>query len=103
MLEFFRRLIELRKDLPALHKGSYRSVETENGAVFAYIREHEGQRVLVALNFGDEPQQVELALPENEVEALCSTHLNRDDDVDLSRLQLQSYEGVMLLLQDESS
>ncbi len=102
MLTFFRRLIELRKELPALHKGSYRSVETQSSQVYAYLREHEEQRVLVALNFGDEPQRVGLALPEKAVKPLCSTHQNRGEDIDLSRLELQPDEGVVFLLQDES-
>ena len=101
MLSFFRRLIWLRKELPALNKGSYRSIETENSAVFAYLREHEGLRVLVALNFGNEPHQVKLPLPENEVELLCSTHQNRSEDADISQLKLQPDEGVMVLLGDE--
>jgi alpha-glucosidase len=103
MLAFFRRLTGLRRKLPALKVGSYNSIETGNDAVFAYLRGHEGQRVLVALNFGDESQQVEITLPEDEAEPLCSTHLNREGIVDFSQLELQPYEGVTLLLQDESS
>lgn len=102
MLVFFRRLIELRKELPALQKGSYRSIQTGNSAVFAYMREHEDQRAFVALNFGDEPQQVEITPPGDEGKFLCSTHLNREGATDLAQLELQSYEGIMLLMQDEN-
>ncbi len=101
MLEFFRRLIELRKEQPALHKGTYRSIETGNNAVFAYLREYEDQRVVVALNFGDEPQQVEITLSEGEGKFLCSTHRNRDSTVDLFQLKLQPFEGVMAFLKDK--
>ena len=102
MLSFFRRLVGLRRELPALHEGSYRSLETGDSAVFAYRREHEGQVVVVALNFGEEPQQVELALPEGESKLLCSTHLDREGAPNLSRFQLRPYEGVTVLLKDQS-
>jgi alpha-glucosidase len=49
-LELYRALIGLRRATPALQHGSYRSVHSAPD-VFAYIREHEGERVLVALNF----------------------------------------------------
>ncbi len=101
MLAFFRRLLEFRRELPALHKGSYRPIETGNSAVFAYLREHEGQKVVVALNFGAQTELVELVLPEDECKPLCSTHLNREDALHLSRFELQPYEGVMGLLEDE--
>ncbi|CAN5581755.1 alpha-amylase family glycosyl hydrolase [soil metagenome] len=101
MLTFYRRLIELRKELPALHKGSYHSLETGNSAVFAYLREHEDQKVVVALNFGEQTESMELTLPEHESKPLCSTHLNRQEGIQPSRFELQPYEGVMLLLEDE--
>jgi alpha-glucosidase len=50
VLAFYRDLLRLRAATPALHSGSYRSVSAAPD-VFAYVREHEGRRVLVALNF----------------------------------------------------
>lgn len=70
--------------------------------MFAYVRGHEDQRVFVALNFGDEPQQVEIAPPGDEGKFLCSTHLNREGATDQAQLELQPYEGIMLLMQDEN-
>ena len=102
MLEFFRRLTEIRREQPALHKGSYLSVETGNSEVFAYLREHENQKVLVALNFGAEPQHPDLSSLKSEGKLLCSTHPNREGIFDPTQLELQPYEGVTVLLQDES-
>ncbi|CAN5805720.1 alpha-amylase family glycosyl hydrolase [soil metagenome] len=100
MLAFFRRLTEVRRELTALHKGSYQSVDTGNSAVFAYLREHEGQRVLEALNFDGETQQLELP-PRNEGKLLCSTNPDRAGEIDPTQMVLQPYEGVMVLLEDE--
>ncbi|MEO5534918.1 MAG: alpha-amylase family glycosyl hydrolase [Pseudolysinimonas sp.] len=49
-LTFYRELLRLRAATPALHSGTYRPV-TAPPDVYAFMREHEGRRVLVALNF----------------------------------------------------
>ncbi|MGF1473082.1 MAG: alpha-amylase family glycosyl hydrolase [Rubrobacteraceae bacterium] len=103
MLTFFRRLVELRKEVPALHKGSYRSVNGADDGMFVYLRQHEGQRVIVALNFDAEPRQLDLPEPENGGKLLCSTHPNRDFPADPARLEIRPNEGVVLLLENGSS
>jgi alpha-glucosidase len=55
VLELYRTLLALRRRTPALHRGSYRSVHSAPD-VFAFVREHEGARVLVALNFAPFPR-----------------------------------------------
>jgi alpha-glucosidase len=54
-LELYRALIALRRATPALQHGSYRSVRAAPD-VFAYVREHDDERVLVALNFAPFPR-----------------------------------------------
>ncbi len=49
-LAFYRELLRLRAATPALHAGTYRSLSAA-ADVFAFVREHDGRRVLVALNF----------------------------------------------------
>jgi len=59
LLTLYRRLLSVRRDEPALTVGSYIALHT-NGEVLAYRREHQGRRILVALNFGDQPAAIEL-------------------------------------------
>jgi alpha-glucosidase len=54
-LAFYRALLALRRATPALHGGTYRSIPAPPD-VFAYVREHDGRRVLVALNFAPFPR-----------------------------------------------
>jgi alpha-glucosidase len=54
-LELYRAMLALRRATPALQRGSYRSVHAAPD-VFAYIREHQGERILVALNFAPFPR-----------------------------------------------
>ena len=94
-LNYFRALTRLRAGSTALTVGSYRSLETATGTpivqgataltggsyqnvqagsgIYGFVREHEGERVLVLLNFGD--QDVPLSLPELETATpLLSSH-----------------------------
>ena len=70
-LELYRALIALRRATPALQHGSYRSVQSAPD-VFAYVREHEGERVLVALNFAPFPRL--LPAEAEGARVLLSTH-----------------------------
>jgi alpha-glucosidase len=59
MLALYRRLIALRRASPALSLGAYAPVSAEDG-VMVFERLAEGERLLVALNFTQEPQAAAL-------------------------------------------
>jgi alpha-glucosidase len=96
MLSLYRRLIDLRRSEPALAVGSYRPVVAE-GDILTYIREHNGHRFLVALNFGHEKQTVALD-PEHRGRIALSTHLDRDGEETSGTLELRPDEGVLVRL-----
>ena len=52
VLSFYRRLIALRKRLPALVYGAYRDIDPDHPAVFAYTRTLPGAACLVLMYFG---------------------------------------------------
>jgi alpha-glucosidase len=93
MLTFYRQLIALRREAPALHLGGYHSLDAPEG-VFAYERAHEGARYVVALNFTAVAQTVSLA---GRGQVRLSTHLDRaGETVDLEQLALRADEGVVI-------
>lgn len=51
ILPFYRRLIQLRHDMPLIAEGTYEPSAREHERVYAFVREHEGQRLLVLNNF----------------------------------------------------
>jgi amylosucrase len=53
-----QRMIQLRKELPALADLQMELVATDNPHVLGYVRMHEGNRLLVLANFSEEPQTV---------------------------------------------
>jgi alpha-glucosidase len=94
LFSLYRRMSWLRKSSPALRRGTCRTVPAPRG-VFAYAREAEGERVLVALNFTKSEQVVSLGAGRGRV--LLSTRHDRDGTpVDLARVELSPDEGVVL-------
>ncbi len=61
-----KRLIAIRKRYPALARGCIRFLKPSNEKVLTYIREHQGQRILVVNNLSRFCQYVELDLREYE-------------------------------------
>src|SRR5450755_664824 len=95
LLSLTRALLALRRSLPALTLGSYRSLDQGNAACFAYLREHEEQRYLVVLNSSAQEQLV--SLPELAHGRIAlSTHMDREGTVDLSSLHLRENEGCLI-------
>jgi len=54
VLNFYRTLLRLRRESPALQAGRYRSAGTDP-AIFAFVRESHRETVLVVINTADEP------------------------------------------------
>jgi oligo-1,6-glucosidase len=50
-LNYFRKMIQLRKDNPVLVYGKYTLLDKDNPAVYAYTRELDGKKFLILLNF----------------------------------------------------
>ncbi|HAS8147773.1 TPA: alpha-glucosidase [Vibrio vulnificus] len=59
----YQKLIELRKQHPAIVYGDFTSLFAEHDSVFAYVRSHQDEQLLVINNFSD--QDVSLELPDN--------------------------------------
>ncbi len=91
-LAYHRRLLAVRRATPALQLGAYRSLDAPED-VYAYLRELDGERVLVALNFGETEQR----LPTEGGEVLVSTH--RSGRVEAGELVLAPDEALVVQLQ----
>jgi len=97
MLNFYRRLLQLRRNSSALQVGAYRSLETNSPDVFAYERQSSDHRLLVVLNFSAQVQT--LSLPEaGGGEIILSTCLERQGKVDLAEFTLNQNEGCIIAL-----
>jgi len=101
MLNYFRKLLAYRGATPALKWGSYRSLDPGSAQAqancFVFERQAGDQRLLVALNFSAQDQ--ELSLPGLSTGRITlSTTLDREGDVNLSMFTLRANEGYIIEL-----
>ncbi len=99
MPNFYRALATLRRAEPALYAGDYQSIDSESEEVYAYLRTAPGaDRFLVVLNFGDQPQTVNLEQVASTATITIATDMVRRGRVELSSLLLGPNEGLLLRL-----
>jgi alpha-glucosidase len=99
MLALYRRLLALRKMTPALHQGTYETIDGAPDGCFAYLRQEKAQRLAVPLNTTSSPLRVNL--PDTGIGTgvvAVSTHLDRSDRVSFTDLGLRADEGVVIEL-----
>jgi hypothetical protein len=92
MLSLCRDLIGLRAAVPDLRSGAYTRLAAE-GSLWAWQR---GERVVVALNLGDDPSQVEVA---NGMVRI-GTRRERDGERVEGSVSLGAWEGAIVWLDE---
>ena len=97
LLNLYRRLIALRRVRLALTRGAYRPITTA-GDVLAFVRETDGDRVLVALNFGPGPAVVTLPSAASVGTVLVSSGADRDGENVRLSVALRAHEGSIVAL-----
>jgi alpha-glucosidase len=99
MLTLNRRLLELRRNEPALSIGSYIAVPAD-GDILAYRRREGDSRFLVVLNLGAQPAVFDgrHCMPKGQI--ILSTHLDRVDETCVERIELRADEGLIIRLDD---
>jgi alpha-glucosidase len=96
-LALFRALVRLHKLMPALRAGTYVAVGNDD-RIHAYVREHDGERALVALDLSNGGGTIDLSSVASRGQVLVGTHADRAAEVDLSALTLRPGEGVVVAL-----
>lgn len=95
MLNLYRALIALRRARPELALGAYIPVAVTND-VLMFQREHDGRRLLVALNFGAGAVSVTPETIRLNGRIMLSTFPDRPSEVIKGRLDLRGGEGIIL-------
>ncbi|MCM3786289.1 alpha-glucosidase [Neobacillus mesonae] len=100
VLNYYRKLIEIRKDNLISTYGDYKVVLDDHPQIYAYLRILGEETWLTLLNFSEE--EASFSLDTNEVERfsgariLIGNYRNQDDDIDLQDGVLQPYEAIVL-------
>jgi oligo-1,6-glucosidase len=73
-LNYFRKLIKLRKENLVLVYGKYQLLDKDNPSVYAYTRELGEKKILVVLNFTDKPAPVSTGINMNNAMLLIDNY-----------------------------
>ena len=97
VLNYFRKIVKLRKALPELVYGKYTLLDKENRSVYAYTRTLGNNKVLVVLNFSR--TNTTFYLPEN-AGAPGEVLLNNENEIIFSKkvIKLKPYQAVVFRL-----
>jgi oligo-1,6-glucosidase len=95
VLNYFRKLIQLRKQNPVLVYGKYSLLDRENPNVYSYTRELNGKKLLILLNFTDKIADYNLNLNLGNLKIILN---NYNDYKKLKNSLLRPYEAMIIAL-----
>jgi alpha-glucosidase len=94
MLNFYKRMLRLRKQTPALVEGDYTPLHETAQDYFAFLRQSQdaGQTCLVVLNLSDKTHNLKLDLTSRNVRCLFSKHMLEAEIVSLEELKITPFD-----------
>ena len=95
-LHYFRKLVALRKNNPALVYGRYHLLDKDNPKIYAYTREGNGRKFLILLNFSPDKAQPHLDISLTGAKLLLSNDQRTQGN---PTLELNPYEACIYQLQ----
>lgn len=95
--DYYKKLIRLRKDMPIISEGSYNVLELEHPSIFAYVREYEGEKLLVLNHFYGEDDTI--TIPDELLNLDASYLIGNGSERKLDKeFKLGPYETAAFLL-----
>jgi alpha-glucosidase len=91
LLNFYKKLLQVRKNAPALIEGDYQPLLEDSEDTFAFLRSRADQRCLVVLNYSDQAQSLKLPLDTTEGKLVFS-QFKRDGKIELTHLDVAPFE-----------
>jgi alpha-glucosidase len=97
LLNFYREMLRLRRNTPALVGGEYLALNPHSEDYFAFLRHEAGtdKTCLVVLNFSDQEQAVIFELEVNQARLLFSNEDRQEQTLALDGLNLKPFEIVV--------
>ena len=93
VFRYYQKLIRLRKEQEIFVKGDFTLLLPEDESIFAYVREYQGQKLLVAANFTDQEVSFEISGQWKEEKTLIHNYKE-----ETSGRKLRPYEAFIKLL-----
>ena len=99
VLNYFRKIVKLRKDNLVLVYGRYTLLDKNNPKVYAYARELDGQKMLLLLNFSASTAQANIGSITTNANVLLSNYKNSFLNNKIQpHIALRPYEAIIYKL-----
>jgi oligo-1,6-glucosidase len=96
ILNYFRKVVQLRKDNLVLVYGKYTLLDKDNPKVYAYTREGEGEKMLIVLNFSTTPSTTDIGMNISNAKLLLNNYTNApSNNIADSTVTLRPYEALV--------
>jgi oligo-1,6-glucosidase len=95
VLNYFRKLVQLRKKESTLVYGKYTLLDRENPNVYAYTRELDGKKLLVLLNFTDKDSPYKIGISTAKSKIILDNYTGTKK---LKSNTLRPYEAIIMEL-----
>jgi oligo-1,6-glucosidase len=96
VLNYFRRMIQIRKEHPCLIYGKYDLLLKDNEQVYAYTRTFQNESYLILLSFSTKIVTINIPLEYNEIRLLISNDEDRAESIKKDRdFALEPYQSLV--------
>ncbi len=96
VLNYVKKMIQIRKDHPALVYGAYQLLDRENPSVYSYTRSFEGKKFLVMLNFSTQTAVANTGITGVEGTVIISNYESQGRLSKNGDFSLRPYESVVI-------
>ncbi|HLG41336.1 MAG TPA: alpha-amylase family glycosyl hydrolase, partial [Chitinophagaceae bacterium] len=97
VLNYFRKMVKMRKENPVLVYGKYTLIDKDNPYVYAYTRELNGEKLLVLLNFSKQ----KIAYDLNGMKLSGKAWINNysSEDIKNNSIHLEPYHALIFKIE----
>jgi len=94
LLNFYRRLLKVRRNSPALIFGEYQELHSNAAEMVSFLRSDppSGQACLVVINLSEHAHTINFKLPARKANVLFSSRLRGEEELNLQELFVAPYE-----------
>jgi len=96
VLNYFRKIVQLRKDNLVLVYGKYTLLDKNNPQVYAYTREGEGKKMLIVLNFSSADATTDIGINISNAKMVLNNYKSAPvNNVNKTSIRLRPYEAIV--------
>jgi alpha-glucosidase len=97
----YQALLRYRRQSSALRCGTYAPLDVISSQRFAYLRDYQGERLLILLNFSGDDLRLNMSSVAETGRVVISTNLDRNENIQLADVALRPHEGIIVALENQ--